>query len=127
MGNLTELEDVIRTVANEMHLELEIIPISEFIPIPDGAHLRHRFLEHIGSISLYAFDPYTIAVSKLARGFEADLQDVLFMLRNNIIDLDQLEEFVEQTILVAWDYDIDPKEMRGYFAEVKKQLSIDIS
>jgi hypothetical protein len=110
-----------------MHLELEIIPISIFIPIPDGAQLRHRLIERIGSISIFAFDPYTISISKLARGFEADLQDVLYVLRNDIIELNQLNEFVEQTIPVAWDYDIDPAEMRNYFAEVKRQLSTDTS
>ncbi|MEA3439344.1 MAG: DUF6036 family nucleotidyltransferase [Chloroflexota bacterium] len=123
LENKIELDEAIKSVADKMHLELEIIPISEFIPVPDGSHLRHRLIERIGSMSLYVFDPYTISISKIARGFETDLQDVLYLLRNGIVEINRLNEFVEQTIPVAWEYDIDPAEMKNYFAEVKKHLS----
>jgi hypothetical protein len=39
-----QLEAVIAALADEMHLELEAIPIDEFVPLPEGAHARHRFI-----------------------------------------------------------------------------------
>ncbi|MEZ4644854.1 MAG: hypothetical protein R3E31_19340 [Chloroflexota bacterium] len=68
--------------------------------------------------------PYTIALSKLARGFEADLQDVLFLLRQRIIVLDELTRYVEIALPQAWDFDINPADLSLYFDEVKRQLDL---
>jgi hypothetical protein len=36
-------------------------------------------------------DPYTIALSKLDRGFDTDIEDVLFLLHQKLITFEQLE------------------------------------
>jgi hypothetical protein len=46
--------------------------------LPDGAEQRHYKVGQYGSIEVYTYDPYSIALSKIARGFETDIQDVLF-------------------------------------------------
>ena len=35
---------------------------------------------------------------------------MLFLLTQNIIDMDILDRFVENALPIAWDYDIDPAE-----------------
>ena len=72
-----------------------------------------------GNIEVFVFDPYSIALSKLARGFDADIQDVLFLLQRDIIMLNELIQVVEDAIPVAWNYDIDPKELMNYLGVVK--------
>ena len=98
-----------------MHLvvesKVEIIPIDEFIPLPSNAAARHQNVEKFGSIEVYIYDPYSISLSKLARGFNTDIQDVLFLLRRGIIEIGILTQFVEEAISAAWDYDNDPNDL----------------
>ncbi len=105
-----------------MHLELEAVPIEEFIPLPSEAGTRHRWVGQFGGLTVYIFDPYSIALSKVAHGFESDLEDVLFLLRQGLISLEQLAACVEEALPQAWDFDIDPVELRQYFGELKRLL-----
>lgn len=117
------LTEEIETLANEMRLELEAVPIEEFIPLPEGSSERHRWVGQFGVLQVYVYDPYTIALSKLSRGFETDLQDVLFLLKQQVIVLDELASHVKDALPQAWDFDVDPQDLRGYFAEVKRLFS----
>jgi hypothetical protein len=113
-----KLTETIQTLADEMKLELEYVPIEEFIPLPRDAISRHRRIGQFGNLTVYVFDPYSIALSKLARGFEADLQDIQFLLKKEIISLDELEILVDEALPQAWDFDIDPAELRRHFSEL---------
>ena len=48
-------------VAVELQLDLEDVPIAEFIPLPPEAAERRRALGRYGQLDVYIFDPYTIA------------------------------------------------------------------
>lgn len=100
-------------------MEVEIISIDEFIPLPPNNTERHQNVEKFGRIEVYIYDPYSIALSKLASGFDTDIQDVLFLLQNGIIKLDTLTKFVQNAIPLAWDYDIDPNELKTFLDVVK--------
>ena len=76
-------------------------------------------MEKFGRIEVYIYDPYSIALSKIARDFDTDIQDVLFLLQHGIIKLDTLTKFVQNAIPLAWDYDIDPNELKTYLDVVK--------
>lgn len=117
-----ELKKVMNDLADELHLELEMVPIEEFIPLPKDSYERHTFIEQFGNIKVYVYDPYSIALSKLSRGFETDLQDVLFLLRQKIIDLDDLKRHVEAALPQAWDFNIDPADLQLYFDEIQRLL-----
>jgi hypothetical protein len=119
----SELVATIDDVARELQMEVEIISINEFIPLPSGASTRHHSVGNFGTISVFVFDPYSIALSKIARGFETDIQDVFFLLTQGIIELDILSRYVEESLPVAWDYDIDPGEMKDHFTVLKQLLS----
>ena len=43
----------------------------------------------------YLFDPYSIAVMKIDRAFEADMEDVHFRIRSETTDLAYLEQSIE--------------------------------
>lgn len=114
-----EFTNTLEAVAAELQVEVEIISIDEFIPLPSNSTARHHKLEKYGSIEVFIFDPYSIALSKLARGFDTDIQDILYLLERGIIEISILIKFVEDAIPLAWDYDIDPNDFRTHLDVVK--------
>ncbi len=54
--------------------------------MPQGVERRHKRMDRFGQLDVYVFDPYSIALSKVARGFETDLEDVVFLLRRKLIN-----------------------------------------
>ena len=71
------LAATIRSVATELHIEIEGVPLDQFIPLPQDSDSRHRFIGRFGNLIVYVFDPYSIAISKLDRGFETDPHELL--------------------------------------------------
>jgi hypothetical protein len=105
----------------EMKLDLESVPLGEFIPLPPDARQRRRFVGRFGNLDVYIFDLYSIALSKVARGFEADIEDVLFMLEEKLIAFDELEHLYQIILPQAARSDINPREFQAYFSEVRKR------
>ena len=116
------LSATIRLLASDLKLEAEGVPIQQFIALPDGADSRHRLIGQFGNLTAYVFDPYSIAISKINRGFESDLQDVVFLIRRGFIALDELERFAGPTVQQARNFDIDPNEFRQHLAALKRLL-----
>ena len=116
-------EVVVAEVAATMDLDVEAVPIAEFVPLPPGARDRGQLVGRYGKLTVYIFDPYTIALSKIARGFEADLEDVMFMLRRGIIDFKALEGHFRAVLPDAPRADVIPAEFNRYFEEVKRRFA----
>lgn len=115
-----QLREAMRIIAQEMDLDLEDVSFKEFIPLPNGADQRHRRMGKFGQLEVYVFDPYSIALSKVARGFETDLEDVLFLLQRKFITLKELETMVLAAMPRAHDYDINPHEFRQNWKALRK-------
>ncbi len=81
-----------------------------------------RFRDALGNVygEHAPLRPYTIALSKLARGLESEIQDVLFLLREGTIEMEERGRIVDQAIPLAWRRDVDPEDLRRYFAEVQR-------
>jgi hypothetical protein len=110
----------VEKAAEEMRLDVEDVPIGEFVPLPPGTYERRQLVGRFGDVEVYIFDPYTIALSKIARGFEADLEDVVFMLRTDLIVFDELERLFNEILPQAPQADIIPTEFKGYFAQLRR-------
>jgi hypothetical protein len=54
-------------------------------------------------------------LSKIARGFETDLDDVVFMIQKQIIDFAELERLFQIVLPSARKTDILPDEFQTYF------------
>jgi hypothetical protein len=121
-GVAVELQTAIESLAKEMRLEIEAVPLDEFIPLPDDARTRHRLVGQFGGLTVYVYDPYSIALGKVACGFETDLQDVLFLLRQGLITLEQLEAHVATAIPRAKQFDILPGEMREHMEAIRHRV-----
>lgn len=115
-------EAKVAELAADMEIDAEAVPIAEFVPLPPGAYERRRLVARYGALNVYIFDLYTIALSKIARGFEADLEDVMFMLDQELIEFGELESFFHAVLPDAPQADIIPDEFRDYFGEVRRRV-----
>jgi len=68
--------EVVRRLGRELNMAIEVVSPADFIPLPRGAEERHRYLGRQGSLDLYAFDPVSTALAKIARGRVGDYADV---------------------------------------------------
>jgi len=117
VARLAEFRRLITSLAQEMGLDVEESIPAEFMPLPPGADSRHQMIALFGEITAYIFDPYSIALSKLERGFKSDLEDVLFLVRNRHVTLDLLEQYLNA---VAHGSD-DPAQLRQSFEEIRRR------
>ena len=117
--SLVQFQEALSEVAAEMRLDVDEVPLAEFIPLPPQARERRRLVGRYGQLDVYIFDLYSIALSKIARGFEADLEDVLFLLREGMIEFRELEHHFDIILPEAPSADIIPSEFREYLEEVR--------
>jgi Nucleotidyltransferase of unknown function (DUF6036) len=115
-------QQVIEQVANDLQIEVEAVPIEHFVPIPDGSTERQIFFESFGSVDVFILDPYVIALSKIDRGFDTDIEDVVFLIQQDFVSIDRLEE-VCKTALDKWqEYGLHPKSVHNHLYAVRQRL-----
>jgi hypothetical protein len=113
------IETIIQRLASQLKLDIEAVPIAEFIPLPPDTQSRRRFVGHYGALDVYIYDLYSIALSKIARGFESDIEDVLFLLKQKLISFENLEHFFHLILPETSKSDIDRNEFSKYFGELR--------
>lgn len=116
------IQKILTGISNEMELDLEYVPLNEFIPLPAKANERHHFIGHYGKVAVYIFDPHSIALSKLDRGFESDMEDIVFLIKHNLITSSQLAQNVKDAIPYARKFDINPNELETHLKAVQNML-----
>lgn len=124
-GSIDQFQKVLDDLGAEMRLYVDEVPLAEFIPLPPQARERHRLVGRYGQLDVYIFDLYSIALSKIARGFEADLEDVLFLLNGGFIQFEELQHHFEVILPDAAKADIIPSEFRDYFEQVRHKYEPD--
>jgi len=114
---------LLKRVALELQVEVEAVPLHRFIPIPSGAAERHVAVGQFGALRVFVFDPYSIALSKLDRGFDTDIADVVFLIRSHHIHLPTVARLLDGlTPQLAADYELDPDQMRRHLALAESML-----
>lgn len=117
------LETIMNELAAQYRLDIEAVPIAEFVPLPPGAETRRHFIGRFGKIEVYVYDLYTIALSKIARGFDTDMDDVVFLVKSNLIDLPELQRHFQTILPRASQADIIPSEFQRYFQDLLRRLT----
>jgi hypothetical protein len=121
-GKDQEFEALVNELGKEMRLDLESVPLGEFIPLDPDAFSRRKWIGQYGNITVYLFDLYTIALSKIARGFETDLDDVIFLINTHLIEFAELERLFQGMLPSARKTDILPGEFLAYFEKIKERI-----
>jgi hypothetical protein len=116
-----DLQILIEEIAAELGLEAEPVPIERFIPLPEGNEQRKIHIGQFGNVDAYIIDPYSIALSKVDRGFETDLEDLIFLIQHNQINVEELEQIIKKSLSHAGKFDFHP-EILAHFEDLKKQL-----
>jgi hypothetical protein len=60
-------------------------------------------------------------LSKIARGFESDLEDVEFLIKQGLIAWEKLETLFKSILPRSASADIDPGEFQQYFDTLKRR------
>ena len=116
------LQKTMEELARQMGLDVEAIPIDQFVPLPAGGQKRNIRVDVFGKIEVSILDPYSIALSKLDRGFDTDLDDIVFLIQHGFIKLKELEHVLQDALSRAREFDMQPTEITAHFEEVKKRL-----
>lgn len=94
-GDHGEFVAAIRSLIRDLHLSVEPAGPGDFIPLPAGWEQRSRFVGSYGHLDLYTFDPVSLALSKIERGSDRDIDDVLALLAHRELTLEDLRTAFE--------------------------------
>jgi uncharacterized nucleotidyltransferase DUF6036 len=117
-----ELHRSIMQIAKELNIQAEPVPLERFIPLPKGSDKRNIRIGQFGNLEVYVADPYSMALSKLDRGFDTDLDDLVFLVQHDLVNLEELERITRDALPQAKKFDLDP-EILAHLQELKKRLS----
>ena len=115
------LHQTIMQIAREMKICVEPITFERFIPLLKGSADRSLRIGQFGNLEVYVADPLSIALSKLDRGLDTDLEDIVFLIRHIFITLEELERITYDILPQAKKYDFSP-EILSHLLALKKRL-----
>lgn len=118
----SEFDIAIMQAAKELKIFIEPVPIERFIPLPAGSDGRKIRIGKYGNMEVYVADPYSIALSKLDRGFDTDFDDILFLIQNKHVEMKELERMAQVVLTRAREFDIDPADFLAHLEIVRGRL-----
>lgn len=92
-----EREEVFRDIQEikeRLRLNIEFARPEQFVPALAGSADRHLFIERVGNIDFYHYDPYAQFLSKIVRGFRKDLLDAEGFVKSGMVDPGRFRELV---------------------------------
>ena len=119
-----ELFRCLRQVSRQLQISVEEASPDQFIPLPPGHAERHRFIARYGSLDVFHFDFYSIALSKIHRGNEKDFDDVTRMISQELIEWELLQAGYEAILPRLADFSLraDPEGFERRFTHLEQRL-----
>jgi Nucleotidyltransferase of unknown function (DUF6036) len=112
-----EHDDVLRSMValkESLDVNVELVSPAHFVPALPGWRDRCQFVEEIGKLAVYHFDPYTQALSKIERGHQRDSADVEALVREGIVDPETLRALFREVEAELFRYPaVDPRSLRA--------------
>jgi hypothetical protein len=75
----------LRTLKERLNINVEEAGPGDFIPLPPGHEARSEFVGRYGRVDVFLLDPYSVALAKLDRGHQRDLDDVRALLAADVL------------------------------------------
>jgi hypothetical protein len=75
----------IPALKEQLQVNIELASPADFIPVPAGWEDRSLFVDQIGRLAFFHFDPYAQALAKLERGHTQDVQDARRMVQTGLV------------------------------------------
>lgn len=85
----------IQGIKERLDLNIEFARPEHFVPPLAGSADRHVFVDRIGNVEFYHYDPYAQLLSKVVRGFRKDLLDAERFVTSGMVDPDGFVRLVE--------------------------------
>jgi hypothetical protein len=92
----------VQAVKERLRLNIELVRPEDFVPPLEGSAERHVFIETVGAVSFFHYDPYAQLLSKIVRGFERDLVDARAFIRAGMVDVGRFRRLVWAIPDAAW-------------------------
>jgi hypothetical protein len=83
-------------------LNIELVRPEHFVPPLEDSANRHVFIEMVGRVSFYHYDPCAQLLSKIVRGFERDLVDARSFVSSGMVDIEQFRGLVRAIPDSTW-------------------------
>jgi len=84
----------IQGLKERLDLNVEFVRPEDFVPALTGTADRHVFIETIGKVSFYHYDPYAQVLSKVVRGFDRDLEDAGHFVASGMVEPERFRSLV---------------------------------
>jgi len=102
---------------------MEPVVIKRFIPLPDGGEERTIRLGQFGKLEVLVVDPYSIALREPDRGCDTDLDDLVFLVRKNLVEVQLPERMTEIALSRVREFEMNSTDMVAPLRELKNRLS----
>ena len=76
----------IQQIKEQLNMNIEFARPEDFVPPLEGCADRHVYIDTVGPIGFYHYDPYSQMLSKVVRGFKRDLDDARQFVRSGLVD-----------------------------------------
>ncbi|MGA7303339.1 MAG: DUF6036 family nucleotidyltransferase [Rhodothermales bacterium] len=80
----------IQKIKEDLEINVEFARPEHFVPPLKGSTGRHVFIDTMGPVTFFHYDPYAQVLSKVVRGFKRDLDDARQFIRTGMVDPDKL-------------------------------------
>ena len=84
----------VQRIKEHLNINVEFARPEDFVPPLAGSADRHMFIQTIGTVTFYHYDPYAQLFSKIIRGFERDLADARNFIGSGTVDPAQFRSLV---------------------------------
>lgn len=92
----------IQGIKERLELNVEFARPENFVPALAGSDDRHVFIETVGKVSFYHYDPYAQLLSKVVRGFSRDMQDAESFLASGMVGAERFRALVHEVPETAY-------------------------
>ena len=86
----------IQDIKERLQLNIEFVRPEDFVPALKGSEERHLFIETVGRVSFYHYDPYAQLLSKVVRGFRRDLKDATSFIDSGLVEEERFRSLVRE-------------------------------
>jgi hypothetical protein len=76
----------IQTIKEALAINIEFVRPEDSVPRLSGSEDRHVFIQSIGAVRFFHYDPYAQLLSKVVRGFARDMQDARRFISSGMVD-----------------------------------------
>jgi hypothetical protein len=84
----------IQSIKDRLSVNVELARPEQFVPPLEGSEHRHIFVETIGQVDYFHYDPYAQLLSKVVRGFRRDIEDAGRFLDDGLVEAERFRELV---------------------------------